>query len=1062
MRATALVLVLVGCVGSAVGSAVFYVPPAYTCPETIIHPCSCVGESDDGIDVVCDNTNLASMAVGLSQVKIKVRDLNITNCNIERLYGDVFRHLDVQNILIKDTPLAEIQDDSFLVMGEKVSSLRIINSRLRTFPGHAIRNLTNINHIVIDHSELVTIPDKAFVGLSKLKFLVIANSRIETLPKDSFSGQRGLKKLSLNNNNITDIVKGTYDFARTLEYLDLAHNRLSTMKVHYFDKLSKMRWLNLTDNGIPKMDNRAFSRNPQLAVLHLSQNNITKLDSNSFRGMRYIRRLFFEDNQIGNIGRNTFSSLRRIGGIYLRGNQIKKVDEKMFKDQIFIDNVDLSDNQISRVASKAFQDIQLATVNLSRNNLVDLPSKVFVLCTNITVDLSRNSIQFIHQEAFDENSYAFIFNVSHNQLTSLGQVPMQYQKGLKVLDLSYNQIVDIPKSTFPKLYELHTILLHHNHLSEIYRSVFSPLYSLRNLDLSYNHLEEIQSSTFGKLPTLLFLYLNNNKITSVRRGSLTGLVGVRSIWLHNNQLTDIPSPPISLNHLHLSHNNIAGIGRWSPWKVMNSIISLDLDYNQFGDNLDGRSFEHLNTLRMLKLRHNNISKPPIEAIGSLRSLQHLDLDGNNIKHLGKKAFGKIPTLGELHLKGNALNNISYQAFEGLIQIVNLTLSENNLTYIPPGAFHGLVALRNLDLSHNRLEKLENRTHGLLEDCLSLRKINLSFNNIPFVTNLMFPQNKWIPYALEEVDLSYNTMPVLTKGLLHGTQHLRVLNVSSNILNDVRPGVLGNMSKLEVLDLSYNQLQDGTLRADRWGGVLKNLTYLNLAFNDLYNIPAKYLTQFKSLKTLDVRGNDLIHYYPVFTKSITTGLDLRYEGNLLRCECSLRPVISWIRAGNRESSWDSAVCVSPAYLAGKPVSEVREEQLVCDTRAQAADFEISSDVKFRKVVQKPSALELSWFVNTNEDVADFRLELASHKHNRTRTVLIKDIGYNKRYDVLDQIPSGEQLRMCLLVKTSLGRIRRWRKDQQCQEVGPFYSGGAATEASIRVLNLALVFILFYLH
>ena len=30
-------------------------------------------------------------------------------------------------------------------------------------------------------------------------------------------------------------------------------------------------------------------------------------------------------------------------------------------------------------------------------------------------------------------------------------------------------------------------------------------------------------------------------------------------------------------------------------------------------------------------------------------------------------------------------------------------------------------------------------------------------------------------------------------------------------------------------------------------------------------------------------------------------------------------------------------------------------------------------------RKPSALELSWFVNTNEDVADFRLELASHKY-----------------------------------------------------------------------------------
>ena len=43
--------------------------------------------------------------------------------------------------------------------------------------------------------------------------------------------------------------------------------------------------------------------------------------------------------------------------------------------------------------------------------------------------------------------------------------------------------------------------------------------------------------------------------------------------------------------------------------------------------------------------------------------------------------------------------------------------------------------RNLDLSHNRLEKLENKTHGLLEDLLSIRKAerdtSLNLNNIYF-------------------------------------------------------------------------------------------------------------------------------------------------------------------------------------------------------------------------------------------------------------------------------------------------------------------------------------------
>ena len=29
---------------------------------------------------------------------------------------------------------------------------------------------------------------------------------------------------------------------------------------------------------------------------------------------------------------------------------------------------------------------------------------------------------------------------------------------------------------------------------------------------------------------------------------------------------------------------------------------------------------------------------------------------------------------------------------------------------------------------------------------------------------------------------------------------------------------------------------------------------------------------------------------------------RYEGNILRCECSLRPVLHWLRAGERLSFW----------------------------------------------------------------------------------------------------------------------------------------------------------------
>ena len=52
---------------------------------------------------------------------------------------------------------------------------------------------------------------------------------------------------------------------------------------------------------------------------------------------------------------------------------------------------------------------------------------------------------------------------------------------------------------------------------------------------------------------------------------------------------------------------------------------------------------------------------------------------------------------------------------------------------------------------------------------------------------MFPEHKWIPYRLEYLDLSYNNMPVITKEMLVGTKYLKYLNISYNILTDIRAG-----------------------------------------------------------------------------------------------------------------------------------------------------------------------------------------------------------------------------------------------------------------------------------
>ena len=91
---------------SVSGFAEYQKPPDFTCPEFGVFPCNCTAESDAGIAILCENTNLASMAVGLRQAdNVKIANLSIINCNVERLYGDIFRNSQIVKIIIEDTPI---------------------------------------------------------------------------------------------------------------------------------------------------------------------------------------------------------------------------------------------------------------------------------------------------------------------------------------------------------------------------------------------------------------------------------------------------------------------------------------------------------------------------------------------------------------------------------------------------------------------------------------------------------------------------------------------------------------------------------------------------------------------------------------------------------------------------------------------------------------------------------------------------------------------------------------------------------------------------------------------
>ena len=86
----------------------------------------------------------ASMAVGLrAAAKVQIANLTITNCNIERLFGDVFKSLTVKKLHIVDTPIKDISDNTLDDQAETLEELYITNSWLTRVPP-SVKNLTNI------------------------------------------------------------------------------------------------------------------------------------------------------------------------------------------------------------------------------------------------------------------------------------------------------------------------------------------------------------------------------------------------------------------------------------------------------------------------------------------------------------------------------------------------------------------------------------------------------------------------------------------------------------------------------------------------------------------------------------------------------------------------------------------------------------------------------------------------------------------------------------------------------------------------------------------------------
>ncbi|KAJ7341693.1 hypothetical protein JRQ81_006387 [Phrynocephalus forsythii] len=235
-------------------------------------------------------------------------------------------------------------------------------------------------------------------------------------------------------------------------------------------------------------------------------------------------------------------------------------------------------------------------------------------------------------------------------------------------------------------------------------------------------------------------------------------------------------------------------------------------------------------------------------------------------------------------------------------VQNLFLTGNRLRDLSSGAFPSepLLELRNLSLRGNQLEQVGAEAFARLPN---LKQLDLSQSALLWVSPMAFG-NASSP--LEELRLSnslynYSVVAAIAELLQRGIfQNLKHLDLSSNGLVSLPPGIFSRLPSLQHLDLHNNSLV--SLR-DVSFGALHQLQRFDLGDNALKRLRNDTLAQLRGLPWL-------------------TRLDL--GRNAWVCDCGIEDLARWLKESDQVEAKEALKCSEPeekqnSSLVSLPIS-----------------------------------------------------------------------------------------------------------------------------------------------
>ncbi|XP_070781568.1 toll-like receptor 5 [Enoplosus armatus] len=429
----------------------------------------------------------------------------------------------------------------------------------------------------------------------------------------------------------------------------------------------------------------------------------------------------------------------------------------------------------------------------------------------------------------------------------------------------------------PLLPHITHLYLEMNHIGEINSTSLSGLEELQELDLGRQYVPlVIRDDAFSRQRGLRRLVLGFNVGLRLEPQAFAGLSGLRNLHLDYCLLQEsilkdnYLEPMSSLETLNLFGNQIKRVQPSMFFANMTHLKDLNLKLNKIDQicesdlvGFQGRHFKvlnldsvHLNAMFSLGFDWQKCGNP-FRGM----SFQTLDLSNNGFSVGKSKQFfraiegTKISYLKMSGLlgKGFSFNNLpdpDRSTFEGLRNnsVHTLDLSKNRIFALQEGVFSPLREVAIVDVSQNRVNQIHRNAFEGLQG--HLKMLNLSHNLLGEIYSYTFASLT----NLRVLDLSYNHVGALGYGSFSGLPNLKALYLTENSLREL--GFPAALPSLDYLLLNDNKLLPSSVSSlTRFAG---NILYLSIDDNRLTNLGDVYTfsTQLKRLQYLFFGGNTI--------------------------------------------------------------------------------------------------------------------------------------------------------------------------------------------------------------